>query len=93
MEEGEAAAVGRLQPVAQIVPVADLVHRLIADDLFQDIGRGGPVDLAQHQKAPVEPGQEQMDEIGIQRVQHRILSHVLEGFLAHAHEADGAQGR
>ena len=56
MEEGEAAAVGRLQPPAEVVPVPDRVDRLVADDLLQDIGGRRPVDPAQHQETPVEPG-------------------------------------
>ena len=36
MKEGVAAPVGRIDAPAQIVPVADLVHRFVADDLFQD---------------------------------------------------------
>jgi hypothetical protein len=55
MEEGIAAPVGRIDAAAQIVPVADFVHRLVADDLFQDVGGARPVDPAQHEKSPVEP--------------------------------------
>ena len=60
MEEGVAAAVGRIDAAAQIVPVADLVHGLVADDLFEDVRRRRPVDPAQHEKPPVEPRAEQM---------------------------------
>ena len=56
MKERVATAVDRIDAAAQIVPIADLVHGLIADDLFQDVGRRRPVDFAQHQKSPVEPG-------------------------------------
>jgi hypothetical protein len=36
VEEGEAAAVG-LQAAAQVVPAVDLVHRLVVDDLLQQL--------------------------------------------------------
>ena len=51
VEEAETAPVGGLEPIAQIVPVADLVHRLVADDLFQDVGRCRPIDVPQHEEA------------------------------------------
>jgi hypothetical protein len=55
MEEGVAAAVGRIDAAAQIVPAVDLVHRLVADDFFQNRGRRRPVDPAQQQEAAIEP--------------------------------------
>ena len=55
MEECVTAPVGRIDAAAQIVPVADLVHRLVADDLFQDDRGRRPVDAAQHQEAAIEP--------------------------------------
>ena len=36
MEEGVAAPVRRIDAAAQVVPAPDAVHRLVADDLFQD---------------------------------------------------------
>ena len=38
VKEREAAAIG-LQPAAQVVPAVDLVHRLVADDLLQQLRR------------------------------------------------------
>jgi len=55
MEEPVAAPVDRIDAAAQVVPVANFMHRLVADDLFQNDGGCRPVDLAQHQKSPVEP--------------------------------------
>ncbi len=83
MEEGVAAPVRRVDACAQVLPVADLVHRLVLDDLFQDHGRRRPVDPAQHQEAAVEPRREQVHEIGVdggeivamvERV-HELLAH------------------
>src|SRR5208282_6410300 len=47
MEEGVAAAVRRIDAPSKLVPVADFMYRLVADDLLQDCGRRGPVDPAQ----------------------------------------------
>ncbi len=55
MKKRIAAPVDGIDAAAQIVPVADLVHRLVADDLFQDVGGRRPVYPAQHEKPPVEP--------------------------------------
>jgi len=58
VEEGVAAPVRHVDARAQIDPVADLMDRLVTDDLLQDHGRRRPVDPAQHQKSAVEPGRE-----------------------------------
>src|SRR5262249_14916482 len=72
MEEGEAAPVTRIEASAQVVPTLDLVYRLVFDDLFQDGCRRLPVYAAQHQKAAIEPGCQQMHEIAIDKSQRRI---------------------
>ncbi len=59
VEEGVTAPVLRIDTTAQVVPIANLVNRLVADDLFEDIGRRAPVDVAQDEKARIEPGREQ----------------------------------
>ena len=43
MEEGKAAPIG-CKPSPQVVPVLDLVHGFIGDQLFQHRGRRLPVD-------------------------------------------------
>ena len=86
MEEAVAATILRLEAVAQVVPVLNCVHRLIADDLLQDVGRRGPVDRPQHQKPPIEPGREQMAEVGIDAFQLRVLGQEFEQLLAHPHQ-------
>jgi hypothetical protein len=94
MEEGEAAPVGRRQPSAQIVPAVDRVHRLVADDLLEDVRGRRPVDRSQHQEAAVEPGGEELREVAIHRRKRRIALHPGEYVLAHAHQLErGARRR
>ena len=50
MKEGEQPPVLRLDAAAQVVPAADGVHGLVADDLFQDVGRRRPVDARSTRK-------------------------------------------
>ena len=68
MEEREAAPVWRLQAKAQVIPTRDRVDGLVADDLLQNMRRGGPVDPLQGEEAAVEPRAEQMLEVGIDSV-------------------------
>ena len=93
MEEGVAAPVRRIDAAAQIVPAPDAMHRLVADDLFQDHRRRRPVDPAQHQEAAVEPRREQMHEVGIDRLEIVAVIERVEQLLAHAHQRGGAAGR
>ena len=93
MEERVAAPVRRIDAAAQIVPAPDAMHRLVADDLFQDHRRRRPVDPAQHQEAAIEPRREQMDEIGIDRLEVVAVVERIEQLLAHAHQRGGAAGR
>ena len=93
MEEGVAAPVRRIDAAAQIVPAPDAVHRLVADDLFQDHRRRRPVDPAQHQEAAVEPRREQMHEVGIDRLEILAVIERIEQLLAHAHQRGGAARR
>ena len=55
MKESVTAPVDGVDAAAQIVPVADLMHRLVADDFFQNVRGRRPVYPAQHEKSPVEP--------------------------------------
>ena len=73
MEERIAAAVG-VQAVLQVAPGADLVHRLVAHQLFQQRRRAVPVDPLQFQEADVEPGREQPAQIGLQRRQQLVVA-------------------
>ena len=92
MEERVAAPVGRIDAPPEIVPVADFVHRLVADDPFQKRRRRGPVDAAQHQKAAIEPRTEQMQKIAIDDGERRVLVHELEQVAAHRDQRGGAPG-
>ena len=93
MEERVAAPVGGIDAPPQVVPVADLVHRLVADDLFEKRSRRGPVDAAQHQKAAIEPRAEQMQKIAIDDGERRVLVHKLEQVGAHRDQRGGAARR
>ncbi len=93
MEEGVAAAVDRIDAAAQIVPVVDFVHRLVTDDLFQNVGWRRPVDPAQHEKSPVEPRRQQMHDVAVERRQILVALHQGEQVGAHRHQVAGAAGR
>ena len=93
MEERVAAPVGRIDAAAQIVPAADAVHRLVADDLLQHARRRRPVDPAQHQEAAVEPRREHVDEIAVDDREIVAVAMRVEQLLAHAHQRRGAAGR
>ena len=93
MEEGVAAAVDGIDAAAQIVPVADFMHGLVADDLFENVRRRRPVDPAQHEKPPVEPRGEQMRHVVIDRGEILAAVHVREQIGAHGDEIAGAVRR
>ena len=93
MEEGVAAAIDRVDAAAQIVPVADFVHRLVADDLFQNIRRRRPVYPAQHEKSPVEPGRQQMHDVAVECCQILVALHQRKQIGAHRHQVAGAARR
>ena len=92
MKEGVAAAVRRIDAPAQILPVANFVHRLVADDLFQDHGGRRPIDAAQHEESPIEPRREQVDEIPVDDGEIVAMIHGVKKLLAHTHESCGAAG-
>ncbi len=92
VEEGEAAAVG-LQPASQVVPAVDGVHRLVADDLFEQVRRRVPVDLLHAQEAGVEPRREQVQEVVLDRAQLGLGLHLREQLAAHGDDRRGAAGR
>ena len=71
MEEGVAAAIG-IEPVLQVAPGADVVHRLVADELLQQRRRTVPVDAAEFEEADIEPARQQRLQIALQRGEHRV---------------------
>ena len=93
MEKGIAAPVGRIDARAQVVPVADRVHRLVADDLLQQIRRRRPVDGPQHQEAAIEPGREQVEKVVVDGGEIVAMIHRLDQLGAHAHQRRRAPGR
>ena len=93
VEEGVASPVRRIDAPPEVVPVADLVHRLVADDLLEQRGRRGPVDAAQHQKPAIEPRTEQMEKIAIDNRQRRVLVHQRQEVGAHLDQRRGAARR
>ena len=86
MKEGVAAPIRRIDARAQIVPVADRVHRLVADDLLQKVGRGRPVDAPEQEEAAVEPGREQVKEVLVDDREIVTMIHCVHQLLAHAHQ-------
>ena len=58
MEKGEAAPVGA-EPVFQIAPVLDGMHRLVSKQLFQQRSWRIPGNTPQFQEADIEPGSQQ----------------------------------
>ena len=93
MEEGVAAAIGRVDAAPQVVPVADFMYRFITDDLFQNICWRRPVYPAQHEKSPVEPGRQQMHHVAVQCCQILVALHQRKQIGAHRHQLAGAARR
>ena len=59
-----AAAVG-VQPAAEVTPPLNLMHGLVLNQPLQNQRRRVPIDAPQDQKATVEPGSEQVNEVGV----------------------------
>ena len=68
MKEGVTTPILGFQAPPQLVPVTDLVHRLISDDLAQEARRRRPVDPLEPEKACIEPGRQQVSQVRIQSV-------------------------
>ncbi len=68
VKEAVAAAVA-VEPIFQVCPAADVVHGLVFDELFDQRGRRIPRQAPELQKGHVEPGGEQVLQIGIERHQ------------------------
>ena len=56
-----------VEPVLEVAPRADGVHRLVVDQLLQQRRRGLPVDAHQVEEADIEPGAEQRPQVFAQR--------------------------
>src|SRR6267143_4690573 len=91
MEKRVAAAVG-LEPAAQVVPALNLVHGFVLDQLLQDQGGSTPVDALQDQEAAVEPGAEQVGEIGLDACPMRMLGQALQQPATHLQQHTDSAG-
>ena len=66
------------------------MHRLIADDLFQNVRWCRPVNPAQHEKSPVEPRRQQMHHVAVECCQILVALDQGEQIGAHRHQFAGA---
>ncbi len=57
-----------LESATQIIPAIDLVHRLVCNQLLEHDGWGLPVDVPQLKKTLIEPGNEQVLQVGVNTV-------------------------
>src|SRR6185312_481662 len=71
VEIAEAAPIS-LEPVLEIGPAADLVHRLIDDELLEERSGRVPRDARQLEEADIEPAREQCLQVELEPGQHRI---------------------
>ncbi len=91
MKEAVAAAVA-VEPVLDVGPAPDVVHRLVLDQLLDQRGRRVPADAAQLEEADVEPGREHVLHLGIQRQQAPVGLQVRQHLGAHVHQEAHAIG-
>ena len=92
MKEPEAAPVRR-QAALQVLPVEDLVYRLVLDDLLEHESGGVPVDAPDLEEPTVEPGAEQVEEVRVERLELRQIRQSLQQRLAHCEEIGHAVRR
>ena len=92
VKEPEAAPV-RLQAALKVLPVEDLVHRLVLDDLLQHERGSAPVDAPEVEEPAVEPRAEQVEEVRVERLELRVLRQDVEQRLAHREEVRHAVRR
>ena len=93
MKKRVAPPVGRIDAPPELVPVANFMHRLVTDDLFQKRRWRGPVDAPQHQKAAIEPRTEQVQKIAIDNGEQRVLIHEVQQVRAHRDQRRGSARR
>src|SRR3954449_5693066 len=67
-----------------------LFHRRLANNPLEDVGRARPSDALHHQKAAIEPGIEEMDEVVLDADQVRVAVPMLNQIFAHTHQRSGA---
>ena len=91
MEVGKQTPI-RLKTAAQVGPAVDLVHGLVGDDLLEQASRRIPAQLFEPQKARIEPGRQEVMQVGIHRLQLRKPFEVGEQFGTQAHQHAAAMG-
>ena len=85
MKERIASTVG-FEPAAEIVPSLDLVNRFVVNQPLEDERRRAPVDPLQDQKASIEPGSKQMDQVDVDANPLRMRRERRQELPAHLHE-------
>src|SRR5690606_26073370 len=81
VKESVAAAVA-IEAVFQVGPAADVVHRFVLDELFQQRRGRIPGQPAQLQKTDIEPGGKKLLQLGIERQQARVAFKLAQQFGA-----------
>ena len=93
MEEGEAAAVRRIDAAAQIVPAPDLVHRLVRM-IFSRILAGVDQSMSRSTRKPrLNQDENRWTKSASTTARSRAMRHRVEQLLAHAHQRGGAARR
>src|SRR5262245_48066549 len=82
MKERETAPVIRKTPV-QVIPAANLVYGLVLNELFQNEGRGLPADAFEAQEASIEPRLQEMQYVGIDGAEMRMVREHVSKILSH----------
>ena len=85
MKEGVAAPVG-IEPVLQILPGFDFVHRLVLHQALEHVGRAVPGDALQLQQRHVEPRGEQTLQFQVERSEQRVVAQEIEQLGAQVDE-------
>ena len=68
----------------------DFVDGFIGDDFLENVCWCGPVQRFHDQKTTIEPGIEQVMEVGIDALELRGVAHGVQQVLAHLHQSPGA---
>jgi len=78
---------------ARSVPALDLVHGFVLDQLFQHQGGSAPVDALQDQESAIEPGTEQIGEVGLDARPMRMLGQAPQQPAPHLQQHADSTGR
>jgi hypothetical protein len=89
VEEAEAAPVG-CKAAVRVFPALDLVDGLMGHQLLQHPRPASASRCAGSRKTAIEPGSEEMTQVGVERLQGRLTAQVREEILAHRFERRSA---